>query len=266
MRISTAILLLAVQGGSFGTPLAAPAVTLSPFLDTYVSSATPDLSYGHALFLSVETTSGVVERSYLKFDTSSLAGMTVTSATLRVWVVRENSGGGSSDVFELYPVFSPWDNGLTYTQSQNLTQGALVASAPSTDYGTTNTTTPPQAVDFDVTSLVASWASGSANHGLVIRFPSSANADMRFGSAEDDPSTRPTLTVAASAPSPSPAPGPAPAPSPAAGGSSTREGKNGDGSINDKCGGTTSAPAGGTVALLAALVALVFAMRIRRCG
>lgn len=261
MRLAT-VLLMAVPGGAFGSAPAA-LVTLPAVLDAYVSSAAPDASHAGDPYLSVETTSGVVERCYIKFDVSSLAGMTVSSATLRVWVIRENSGGGGPDLFELYPVFSPWAASLTYTQSEALTQGALVVSVPSADYGTSNTPSPPQAVDFDVTSLVESWASGSVNHGLVIRFPATANADIRFAdSGYSDPAIRPSLTVTASAPAPAPAP--APPPPSATSGSSSREGENGDGGINDKCGGATSAGPGSACALLAGVLALGFATRPRR--
>src|SRR5687768_4048522 len=145
-------------------PVAAP-VTLSPFHDTYVNSGAPDSSYGNVLYLSAENAAGLIERSYLEFNTSSLAGQTIASAILKVWVVRENSGGGASDTFEVYPIYTAWADSLTYNESLSLTKGALAASAASTDYGVDNATSPPREVDFDVTSLVQSWASGGINKG-----------------------------------------------------------------------------------------------------
>lgn len=209
-------------------------VTLTPTHDTFVrTSATDptqaDLSFGNVVYLSVENNSGTMERSYLEFDTAGLAGQTVTSAALKIWIIRDNSGGSFDDVFEVYPVYTAWADSLTYNQSTLLTKGALAASSATVDYpsgnpSSPNDTVPPQAVTIDLTALVQSWASGSANEGIVIQFPTSANADYRFGSLDNpDPALRPTLTVTAS----SSTPPPPPPPPPPSGGGSTKEGDEG---------------------------------------
>jgi beta-glucanase (GH16 family) len=55
---------------------------LSPVADTFVDGATPATNFGSDSALYID---GVpVKMSYLKFDTRSLAGKTVTSATLRI--------------------------------------------------------------------------------------------------------------------------------------------------------------------------------------
>jgi hypothetical protein len=240
MKLAAAVAMILAPAWSSGVP--APGlpgaqstpVTLSPTHDTYVNAALPDTSYGNSVYLSVENNSSTMERSYLEFDTSSLSGQTVTSAILTVWVIRDNSGGGVTDIFELYPIYTAWTDSLTYNQSATLTKGAMVTSVASTDYpsgnpSAPNDTVPPQAVTFDITTLVQSWASGGTNEGLVIQFPTSANADFRFASIDNpDPTIRPILTVTASSPStppPTPPPStPPPSAAPAGGGSEGDEG------------------------------------------
>ncbi len=206
MRYSALALLLLTPAWSFSPP-AATTVTLTPFHDTWVNSATPDLSYGNSAYLSTEVSSSGVERCYLQFDTATLAGTTISSAVLSLWVVRENTGGDPSDVWELYPITSAWTDALTWNLSQSLTKGALVTTVPSTDYGATNTVAPPKKVDFDIKSLVQTWASGGVNKGLMIRLSDTANADIRFASLEDpDATLHPSLTVTYTTGTPPPPP------------------------------------------------------------
>jgi hypothetical protein len=222
MRFSVLCLALVMPA-----PAPAPAtVTLSPFHDTWVNSAAPTATYGNYAYLSAENTTSAVERSYLEFDTASLAGLTVSSAVLRLWVIRENAGGAANDVFEVYPIYSAWTDGLTYNEAPLLTKGPLAASVPSTDYGIDNTTSPPRAVDFDITAVVQSWASGGINEGLLVQLPLTANADYRFASLDDpNAALRPSLTVTTSdTAAPAPAPGPAPVPTAV----SNRDNDNGD--------------------------------------
>jgi hypothetical protein len=228
MKRAAALFLVLAPAWAFAAPQSSP-VTLSPTHDTYVNAALPDTSYGNSVYLSVENNSSTMERSYLEFDTSSLSGQTISSATLRVWVIRDNAGGGVTDVFELYPIYTAWTDALTYTQSALLTKGAMVTSVATTDYaGATNDTLPPQPVDFNITSLVASWAAGGTNEGLVIQFPTTANADYRVASIDNpDPALRPVLSVTTSSSTPPP-PGPGPGPAPAGSG---KEGDEGCGAL-----------------------------------
>ncbi len=248
MKLAAAVLLILTPAwaSSASVPVlpavqSAP-VSLSPTNDTFVRSSSTDatqadMSFGNSVYLTCENNSSVMERSYMRFNTTSLAGQTITSALLKIWIIRDNGGGGVDDVFQVYPIFSPWTDALTYTTSATLTQGAMVTSVATTDYPSgsataPNDTVPPQAVTFDITSLVQSWAGGAANEGLVIRFPTTANADYRFGSNENPDSTlRPVLTVTASGSPTPPPPGPTPPPpgptppaAPSGGGSEGDEG------------------------------------------
>src|SRR5262245_14785223 len=127
MRFSVlALLVLALTPAwSFCSP-AATTVTLNPFHDTWVNSASPDLSYGNSPYLSTEVGGGVTERSYMEFDATALAGTTISSAVLSLWVVRENGGGDPNDIWEVYPINSAWTDALTYNLSLALTKGAIV--------------------------------------------------------------------------------------------------------------------------------------------
>src|SRR5688572_26131193 len=159
--------------------------TFTPVRDTYVTSAQPDSSYFWDVVLSVEEDAvSLKERLYIKFDTSTLAGKTITSATVRLKVVRENGGGAFGDNYELFGVTSPWQDQLTWNQAQAVTVGPLVKMVPSVDYGAVNDVDPPQAVDFDVTALAQSWADGAADEGIMVRLAVGAKADIRFGSKE----------------------------------------------------------------------------------
>jgi hypothetical protein len=239
MRFSALALCLLLPAWNAAPAPAAP-VVLSPFHDTWVSSAAPDTSYGVSPYLSAECTSGVTERLYMEFQTQAIAGQTITSAILTMWVVRENAGGDANDIFELFPVNSAWNDGLTWKDSLLLSIGPIVTSVPSIDYGTVNTVSPAKAVDFDITPLVQTWASGGINKGLMIRMSPNGSSDYRFASLEDPTlAIQPTLTITTAAappppPPPDPDPTPAPTPTPSssgAGGGGGSDGKCGCGSI-----------------------------------
>ena len=234
--------------------------TFKPVRDTYVTSAQPDSSYFWEVYLSAEEDAvSLHERLYIKFDTSTLAGKTITAATVRLKVLRENGGGAFGDNYELFGVTSPWEDQLTWNQAQSVTVGPLVKMVPSVDYGALNDVDPPQAVDFDVTALAQSWADGAANEGIMVRLAVGAKADIRFGSKESLVN-QPQLIVTSSAAAPAPSPAPS-TPLPPAG-PDTKDNDNGDGTINDKCGcGTASTSSASALVLALGLLLLRAARR-----
>lgn len=236
---------------------AAPApATYYPSKDTFVKSDQPAVSFGSSAYLSAEEdpTVPTTERLYVHFNIPGLAGQTVTSAILRVWVVRENGGGGTGEEFEVFGVASPWNDTLTWTQSQSLTNGSLVTTMPVLDYGASNTLAPPQTLSFVVTSLVQSWAAGSANEGIMIRLAAATKADMRFGSMEALERPELVVTYGAATPPPPPPPPAPPAPPPPP---RTRK----IGGEENPCGCGTTAPLDGTSILLALAAAIILAAR-----
>lgn len=226
-----------------------------PSKDTYVKSDQPTASFGTSVYLSVEEDPAllVTERLYIQFSAPDLAGKTVVSAKLRLWVIRENGGGGATDNFEICGVASPWNDSLTWNQSQMLTVGSVIATVPVKDYGATNDVSPSKPEEFDITTLVQSWAAGAANEGLLIRLGPGGKTDMRFASA--DSVERPELIVAfGSGTPPAPPAPPAPPPPPAA----PRTSKVGGEDNPCGCGGTS--PDFGAVVIALGL-ALILATR-----
>lgn len=237
--------------------------TFNPGRDTYVDSSTTGTTtqFGNSDRLSVErASSGLNERSYIHFDVSSLAGQTVTVATMRLWIIRENSGGSALDRYEIYEVLSPWTDSLTWDQSQGLSIGPLFLQLDSLDYGTANTVSPPQPVDFDVTGLVQGWVAGGTNEGILIQLENTASADIRFASMQNpDTTIHPQLivTTGGTPPPPPPPPPPGPGPGPTGG---VKKRSDDDGTCG--CGSIASVvPSPIWIAVLAPLGLLLFRRR-----
>src|ERR671919_336919 len=72
------------------TTRAATTITLAPVADAHVAPAAPSNNYGSTNPLRTRegagTTTDPTYRAYLKFDVSSLAGQTIQSVTLRLFV------------------------------------------------------------------------------------------------------------------------------------------------------------------------------------
>ena len=136
--------------------------TLNPVADTYVNSANPGSNYGSSTQLKVGG-SGLVQTTYLKFDLLSLAGGTVTSAKLRLWVYN-----GASGTYSLQPVSdTSWtESGTTYLNRPSV--GSVVASVTNPVGGTW--------IEFDVTAnvkaslgkLISLAATSTSSHTLMV--------------------------------------------------------------------------------------------------
>ena len=130
---------------------------------------------------------GSQERSYLKFDISSIPpAASVTAASLRL--CRTNGTGGAR-THELRVVTSAWtESGLTWNN-----QPAIAAPT-----GTT-ISVPSSAgcVTTDVTNNVQSWHLGTANLGWRIADTDEPTAPLVDWATHDEPSTglRPTMSV-----------------------------------------------------------------------
>jgi hypothetical protein len=134
--------------------------TLTPVADTHVDSGHPNTNYGLSRQLKIGG-HGFDRIAYLKFDLSSLAGKTVTSAHLRLWVYNTAQG-----TYSVSPVSdTSWTElGTTYSNRPKL-------GAP------TGTVTNPPAdtwIDYDVTAqtkedvgnLVSFAISSQSSHPL----------------------------------------------------------------------------------------------------
>ena len=88
------------------TPSPAPGneLTLTPVDDAYVSGDLPSNNYGSAV--EVISDGSPVRDGYLKFNLQWLAGQTVTSAKLRMWITN-----GSGGTFSLKSIPDSWSEG-----------------------------------------------------------------------------------------------------------------------------------------------------------
>lgn len=255
-RLATIAVILCLQSAAPAMQAPPAPTSYFPQKDTYVKSDQPALSYGTAVYLSAEEDPAPIsERLYIKFDIPGLAGKTVTSAQLKLWVVRENGGGGGGDTFELFGVTSTWVESLTWTQSLTVTTTSLISSVPVKDYGASNDVVPSVPELFDLTPLVQSWAAGSVNEGIMIRLGAGSRADMRFGSMDSVEKPELIVTYGAAGPPPPPPPPPGPPPPPPAPRTSKVGGED------NPCGCGTTSPVFGSGLLIAAALALILAAR-----
>ena len=67
--------------------------TLNPVADAYVNQASSATNYGTATTLLIKGTSGSIENSYLRFDTTNLPAGTITGATLKLYSTGASSTG-----------------------------------------------------------------------------------------------------------------------------------------------------------------------------
>ncbi|MFF4413466.1 DNRLRE domain-containing protein [Streptosporangium sp. NPDC001559] len=198
--------------GSTPSPTASPTPTDQPTqqtaslpvqTDTWIDDQGSSASEGSVLWTGVYSNGAVkdVERTYLKFDTSSLAGKTIVDARLELWNAYSYGCGDSGSGIKAQRVTGAWDAAtLSWgNQPSTTTSGEVVARDPG---GCTDN--PPREVawKWPVTGVVRDWASGQANHGLLLRsVDESASAPVYDRSyyaseSEEDPNTRlPVLKV-----------------------------------------------------------------------
>jgi calcineurin-like phosphoesterase family protein len=135
------------------TPTSAPnVVNLNPIADTYVSSKSPNSNYGTKTTLGVD--GSPIYISYLKFDESSLAGLNITSAKLRIKIGTDKSTA-------LQNIRSVADTSWGETTLNYNTRPSLGA--------TINTFTSPLAntwVEIDVTNKVQAMRGGLMSLGI----------------------------------------------------------------------------------------------------
>jgi hypothetical protein len=114
-------------------------VTVTANADSFVQSDVPTAAHGADTSLYVDSSPSKI--TYLKFDTSALAGKTLAAATLRI-TTTSSSSSGSPDTQVVHPVSdSSWtESGLTYNTrpavgTANL--GSVANTAANTTYSIT---------------------------------------------------------------------------------------------------------------------------------
>ena len=157
--------------------------------------------------------SKTIERAYLTFDTSSLAGKTITDAKLELWNTVSYGCGDSTSGIKAQQITTAWSVGtLTWNNQPSATTGGETTvrdPSPCVDGGS-----PDVAWNWPVTGMMQAWASGQSNHGLLLRgVDESASAPQYdrgyFASeaAQEDPGAHPPVlkvTYTNTAPTPTP--------------------------------------------------------------
>jgi len=178
-----------------------PSLRLTDTFDTYTQSAYPTSTYGccvnelHVGFYDDQSPSSV-DRTFIRFDTSSLAGKAVTGASLYLFEVHqwicvpqqiyvESTGGVNAA-----------------TDWANMPSGVRNYAAAA--YNAGDTCGGQRYVGADITSLAKDWASGAASNTMLLAAVNEAdhNDYHRFSAAEAPSTQVPYVQVnAASAPS-----------------------------------------------------------------
>lgn len=127
------------------TPIAAVKATIYASADAEVRSSAPTTNYGKAKSISVDYNGGTdIRQGYLMFDLSTLAGKSVKSAYLRIYLV---SGSNNEQQFKAVSSTSWSETSINYSNKPAMS---------STVYGLTDNTLPYTYVTIDITSAVKS--------------------------------------------------------------------------------------------------------------
>ncbi|MER7501447.1 DNRLRE domain-containing protein [Nonomuraea pusilla] len=167
------------------------------------STADSPADQTYSYMMAGTRTGGLKYRVHLKFDTSSLTGSTVTDAKLSMNTIDAQAcsptAGNGIQVARLTSAWDPanlyWANKPTLTTEDASTNTKGVNQ---------DCATWPDKMEWNVTGIAQDWASGAANHGVVLKSPGETNvSDYRvFTSAENTDSfgVPPMLTVTSSGP------------------------------------------------------------------
>ena len=123
----------------------------TPVADAYVDDSVPTTNFGAALTLNVDASP--VQQSYLKFALTGLAGTTVTSAKLRLYVVNGSVSGGSVSTVSS----TGWQEGALTYDNRPAVDGAVLSTLAAVNVG--------QWYELDVTGAVS--ADGTLSFGLT---------------------------------------------------------------------------------------------------
>ncbi|WP_271217371.1 DNRLRE domain-containing protein [Streptosporangium carneum] len=147
-----------------------------------------------------------LSRVYLRFDTASLTGSTVTDAKLSLNNIDSPSCGTQVGAgVQARRVTGAWDaNNLHWANKPaSTTEDAQTnRQAFSQDCGVAR-------MQWTVTGIAQDWAAGAANHGVVLQHPNEANTADNYrvftASEDTDYAAPPLLTVTTSGPASAPA-------------------------------------------------------------
>ncbi|MED7930543.1 DNRLRE domain-containing protein [Nonomuraea sp. LP-02] len=160
---------LADAGTAYPVRVAA-AVTLPGMTDVWISNyGTPGSSTYRNTTLWVGTydegePEPWVERAYLKFDTAALTNVNVSAATLSMRRTEAYGCGDAQSGIKAQRVTAAWiDTALTWENQPGITTAGEAVANDSATCGA------PGTMSWNLAAMAQAWASGSANHGLMLR-------------------------------------------------------------------------------------------------
>lgn len=162
-------------------PATAVVVEIAPSADTYTSTAGG--SFGTSPLLNMNNNAEGEERSMLRFDLTPYSGMTILEAKLCLYQSM-HCPAGIPCTNDIHDITVSWDE--TYSGT-HIAHGA-------TSWGLATFTVTLGWYEFDVTTLVSAWTSGSTtNYGLVLA-PQTGSYHAKVNSKEST-TNRPYLKL-----------------------------------------------------------------------
>ncbi|WP_083502171.1 DNRLRE domain-containing protein [Sphaerimonospora mesophila] len=194
-------------------------VQVDMWIDNWGSVETDGSTFWAGVYDDDYDSSQAIDRAYLKFDASSLAGKTVTDAKLELWNTEAYGCGNSTSGIKVQRVTAEWSaDTLSWDNQPSATaNGESLARDPGECSGVAPSGG-PTVWSWPITEIVQAWASGQSNYGLLLRgADESASApeyDRGWEASEAESPTRsPVLKVTyvdSTAPSPAATPSPTP--------------------------------------------------------
>lgn len=125
--------------------------------DAWINGNAPNTSFGTATTLTIHNYGP--KQALARFDASTIAGKTVTQATLKVFLRTIDAAGQLT----VYPIVSSWKEGTVTWALQPPTEATAAASLALT------TGMKGSVISIDVTSVVQRWADGTlADAGFLL--------------------------------------------------------------------------------------------------
>ncbi len=184
-----------------------PTTTLPVNDDVDVSSIFGGGYPANPTFLAGTQTGNAKTRVYLRFNTSSLTGSTISDAKLEVMNIDAPTCGTSVGAgIQARRLTSAWSaSTLTWANKPTDTTEDAVTTTKAFQNGCG---TGAGYLDWTITGIVADWVAGAANHGVALQSPSETNTDnwRVFTSSEESGefNSPPKLTVTSSGPASAP--------------------------------------------------------------
>lgn len=184
-------------------------------IDTYLRENAGDTASGDSTALFINSNATNRRRAFIKFDVTSIAGATVSSATLTMTADATLVGARTGHVHAVLTANSAWAEGSTWNYltpstvrwaGDVLSDGGTDAGCSVTiiDYNSTEmgswsvANNDPVDTQYVITlsaSQIQAWVDG-ANYGLVLFYDSASNINHQYASCEHATSTRrPKLEV-----------------------------------------------------------------------